>query len=45
MIKRTLTIGNEEIKFDGMIFSKVFGLLLWLTLLSVLIASLKYIFS
>ena len=43
--KKTITIGNQDITFSGLVFSKYFGILFVLTLIFVLSASIKYLFS
>ncbi len=43
--KRTITIGNQDITFSGLFFSKWFGMLSIVTKIMVLIATIKYVFN
>ena len=44
MKSRKITIGNQDIEFSGYIFTAWFGILLYVTIFFVLIATIKYIF-
>lgn len=45
MNERTIKIGDNEYTLSGLVFSQPFAILIMITLIVVLVASMKYIFN
>lgn len=45
MNKRVLNIGGEKVTFSGLVFNTYFAWLILVTMIMVLVASIKYVFT